>query len=254
MNTIIPEKNEDPLELLERCHGYYQRPPGGPLVGYAGRDEKGRQYVGEAYANFAKGERHGPVLKRVAKELLRIYPFLAMDGTGFCAAPEGGKALAVMLAVRTGKSYIFPEKEVIELKTPTSRERSRLFWGRHEPEQGEQWWIVEDVCNNFSTTLEMINLIQGRDARVLGICCFLNRSLKYDAIYRPPPSVSELETMSDGPEYPIYSVVTKPIAEYRQDDPAVTADIAAGNVELKPKNHWAKLEEAMKVARSRDFL
>ena len=128
----------DPLELLKQCNGYYERQPGGPLVGYAGRDAQNRQYVGEVYANFAKAERYGAVLKRVAAALLEKFPEIGSSGAGFCAAPEGGKALAVTLASLTGKEYIFPEKQVTAIKTETSREKSVLAWGRHEPERGEE--------------------------------------------------------------------------------------------------------------------
>lgn len=235
MNTeplkIVP--GEQPLDLLARCGGYYERAGSGPLVGYAGTyGEDKRQYVGEIYANFAKIECRGNALKYVADRLLEQLPFLlSATGDGFCAAPEGGKALAVMLAGITGKDYIFPEKQEIEAKSATSRGKSILVWKRHEPRQGASYWIVEDTCNNFSTTAGLIRLIESRRAIVRGIICFLNRSLKVDGIFAP----------EGGGEYPVYALVTKPIPEYTQDDPHVAADIAAGNVVWKPKDEWDKL-------------
>jgi len=231
MTKINPQPGEDPLAILKRCDGYYERPPGGPLVGYAGRDDQGRQYVGTVYANFAKAERHGDVLDHVADALIKKFGGITLRGDGFCGAPEGGKALAVALATRLGKDYIFPEKQITELKTATSREKSTFVWSRHEPEPGESWWIVEDVCNNFSTTADLVKLIEERGAQVVGIICFLNRSLTINEEYSPEA----------GRALPVRALVRKVIAEYRQDDPVVAADIAAGNVVWKPKNEWARL-------------
>lgn len=231
MKKIRIVVGDDPLEILRRCDGYYERAGKGPLVGYAGRDGQNRQYVGMVYANFAKAERHGNVLMHVADSLVDLYPEIARVGDGFCGAPEGGKALAAVLAATLGRGYIFPEKQVTALKTDTSRERSILVWGRHEPEPGEEWWIVEDVCNNFSTTEDLIKLIEDRGARVLGVVCFLNRSMVVDQAY----------LTKAGSSLPIKALVRKPIAEYTQDEPAVVADVAANNVVWKPKNEWDEL-------------
>src|SRR5438105_1748153 len=105
MKTVAPRNHEDPLEILRRCGGYYECPKDvngqrlGPLVGYAGPDQKGRQYVGDVYVNFAKAERHLPVLRYLAETLAirvgdRTRAAKLQRATGFCAAPEGGKALA----------------------------------------------------------------------------------------------------------------------------------------------------------------
>ena len=222
---------EDPLNILKRCNGYYERPAGGPLVGYAGRDAQGKQYVGTTYANFAKGERHGNVLNHVAAGLIKKFPDIAPSMAGFCGAPEGGKALAVTLATQLMRDYLFPEKQITALKTETSREKSILVWGRHEPEPDEEWWIVEDVCNNFSTTADLIKLIEDSGAKVIGIICFLNRSL----------TIGDKYACADGRVLPVKALVRKPIAEYGQDDPAVIEDIKNGNVVWKPKNEWARL-------------
>ena len=239
MKKIIPIPGESSLETLKRWDGYYERPPGGPLVGYAGRDEQGRQYVGMVYANFAKGERHGGVLAHVVRALAGQFPDIKFSGDGFCGAPEGGKALAEVLAAYLGKGYIFPEKQVTALKTETSREKSKLVWGRHEPESGESWWIVEDVCNNFSTTNELIKLIESSETHVAGVICFLNRSLTIEEEYTTSTEHGLPLTL------PVRTLIRKKIAEYCQDDPAVAGDIAAKNIVWKPKNEWSRLREAM---------
>ncbi len=76
VQLFAPEDNglkiRDPLALVERCGGYYKCPKDpsgkrlGPLVGYAGRDAQGRQFVGDEYFNFAKAERHSPILGYLA--------------------------------------------------------------------------------------------------------------------------------------------------------------------------------------------
>ncbi|MFA5745204.1 MAG: hypothetical protein WC887_03255 [Candidatus Paceibacterota bacterium] len=247
MQTIIPRQGETPLDVLVKCGGYYQCPKDasgkrlGPLVGYAGRDEEGRQFVGDVYVNFAKAERHLPVLESLACELYdsRLLSLMNSDlhakVTGFCGAPEGGKALAVELASISGKQYIFPEKKVTTAATPNSREISKLVFDRHEPDEGDFWWITEDVCNNFSTAGTMVALIESFGARVVGIVCFLNRSLEVEFEYSP----------RSGLVLPVLSLVRKKIDQYRQDDPTVADDVRAGNVVWKPKNEWGKLAEAM---------
>ncbi len=248
MKTIQPIKGEPWLELLARCGGYYKCPRDthgdrlGPLVGYAGKYDGEHQWVGDIYANFAKAERHSPVLRHIADQILfqltRVAGDSLFSSAGFCGAPEGGKALAVKLAdyCAEGKQYIFPEKRVKKAKTETSREVSELVFDRHEPYPGEQWWIVEDVCNNFSTTATLVSLIEQFGASVAGVVCFLNRSVDVDNEYVVRP----------GLVLPVLSLVRARIMEYRQDDPAVLEDIQNGNVVWKPKNEWPRLEEAMK--------
>lgn len=242
MKTITPVHRERPIDTLARCDGYYECPKDasgkrwGPLAGYAGRDEKGRQYVGDVYVNFAKAERHLPVLRNFAEKLTfkLDHKMHLLNATGFCGAPEGGKALAVMLANYSGMQYIFPEKKVTVAATPDSREISKLIFDRHEPDEGDLWWITEDVCNNFSTTKTMVDLIESFGARVAGIVCFLNRSLEVESEYRPSP----------GLVLPVVSLVRQKIDQYTQDDPAVVEDVRASNVVWKPKNDWDRLVAA----------
>jgi orotate phosphoribosyltransferase len=237
------------LDILRLLGGYYCCPKDengkrlGPLVPYAGRDEQGRQYVGDEYANFAKAERRIPVLRsfaeplsvQIRKVLNRVVGGYEYLGGGYCGAPLGGNALAEMLADIHKRGYIFPEKKVVALPTETSREKAELVWGRHEPEEHEGWVIVEDVCNNFSTTLEMVNLIESRGAQVLAIACFLNRSTKVDTVYSPRP----------GLELPVIALVRRRMNEWQQDHPYVADDVKSGNVVWKPKNEWSKLADAM---------
>ena len=231
------------LSMLKKCDGYYQCPKDsdgrrlGPLVGYAGRYGDNMQYVGEDYYDFARAERYGSVLQFFADEIVKVAEVSHrrnLHGSVFCGAPEGGKALACALSRSAFGEYIYPEKKVIAPATRDSREITSLDFGRHEPEPGSCVWIVEDVCNNFSTTKEMVALIQSREARVEGILCFLNRSTQFDTEYD-----------CDGLQLPVIALVRKPTPQYTQDDPFVALDIKRRNVVWKPKNKITKLIECM---------
>ena len=238
--------SKSPLDILRACRGFYRRPEDangkgiGPLVAYAGKDKKGRNYVGRVYANFAMAEEHGDVLKHFANLLIATSPeAICHRCVGFCGAPEGGKALATALAIETGLGYIYPEKLVTVAKTDKSREESDLVFSRHEPKSDETWWLVEDVCNSFSTTEKLIALIESYGAKVGGILCFLNRSSTIREGFTYKQFV---------PPLPIFAVVRESFDQFEQDDPSVADDVSAKNVVWKPKNDWAKLEAAMEQA------
>lgn len=248
------------LETLRRCGGFYERPtsPGtgeeiGPLVGYAGTyfDEQGKelQYVGKVYANFAMAELHSNVLKFFATGLLiRLSKVINLESIdALVGAPIGGYSLADALGFSLSDAQMVKaEKMVIAPKTETSREKSKLIFNRHGIENGWKCVIVEDVCNNFSTTGELVQLIRARGGEVIAIACFLNRSLKVDDEF-----ICKIDETPGGNRaigIPVASVVRKPIPEYRQDDPEVARDILAKNVVWKPKNEWHRLASAMQGA------
>ena len=158
----------------------------------------------------------------------------------FCGAPIGGYSLADALGSCNDIPSIKAEKKVVALATATSREKSKLVFARHGVESGLGYVIVEDVCNNFSTTEELIALICSGGGKVLAIACFLNRSLTVESFY--------CSTASSSHPIPVISLVREPINEWKQDDPAVAEDIAKGNVVLKPKDQWDRLMKATKVA------
>lgn len=244
------------LETLGNCGGFYSCPKDpdgrrlGSLVGYAGKyeapDGSQKQWVGDIYANFAKAEMRSNVLEFFAKRLaykmesnLILDARLSVDDVNvFCGAPIGGYALATALGINTGIDVIKAEKKVIALATSTSREKSELVFSRHSVEVALRYVIVEDVCNNFSTTEQLIQLICSGGGHVAAILCFLNRSLAVDSFYYST-------TMSR--RVPVVSLVRLPINEWKQDDPAVADDIAKGNVVWKPKDEWNRLMEAMKA-------
>ena len=184
----------------------------GPLVGYAGKDAEGRQYVGDIYVNFARAERRPALLQVFARRLLDLARSrgIDIDGVaGFIGAPEGGKAFAYQLALEAGKGYIYPEKKIIAAASATARESSDMVFSRHEPEPGERWFIVEDVCNNFSTTAKLVAEIEGYGASVAGILCFLNRSETVGQTYEPRP----------GQVLPVVAVVQQTLRAIRPGRP-----------------------------------
>jgi len=236
------------LETLGNCGGFYSCPKGpngarlGPLVGYAGKyngpDGQKKQYVGDVYVNFAKAEIHPNVLMFFARCLATKLnkEIQTFNINTFCGAPIGGYALATTLSIITDISAIKAEKKVTALATETSREKSKLFFGRHEIESGKDYVIVEDVCNNFSTSEELIALIKSAGGNVIAIACFLNRSLTVDHFYH---------SLTASCEIPVVSLVRLQINQWQQDNPDVVKDIEKGNVIWKPKDEWGSLAEVM---------
>ncbi len=254
----------DHLETLRRCNGYYTCPKGldghriGPLVGYAGKyvgpDGKTKlQYVGDVYANFVKAEPHSNVLMHFGRclgEKLSELPGFEMQDLVFCGAPIGGYDLARTLAFHFDVDAIKAEKKVTEAETPSSKEKAELRFSRHNVEEGDRVVVAEDVCNNFSTTHELVGNILLAKAKVMAIVCFLNRSLTVDSVYNPGEfrlangQVMETEKL----EIPVVSLVRLPIDEWRQDDPAVAEDVAKNNVVWSAKVGWDRLMAAMQAA------
>jgi len=241
----LVELADDPLETLRLCGGYYTCPKDedgkrlGPLVGYAGKykSEDGSEYqwVGDIYANFAKAEVYPHVLRDYAEKLSHACSYADV----FCGAPIGGYSFADMLGFVCDRRVVKAEKKVTALATADQREQSEVIFSRHELRSGDCVAIVEDVCNNFSTTDKLISLILQSGGSVVGIVCLLNRSLEVKDEYQ-----SKLIAVS----IPVVSLVRMPIPECRQDDLEVAGDIASGNIVWKPKDEWPRLMAAMVAA------
>jgi adenine/guanine phosphoribosyltransferase-like PRPP-binding protein len=238
----------DHLETLRGCGGFYRCPKDlngqrlGPLVGYAGKytalDGTQKQWVGDVYVNFAMADEYPYILRHYAECICATEMFrsASCDIDVFCGAPLGGYGLAQMLGLVDDHRVIKAEKKVIALATKDQREQSEVVFARHQIEAGAGVVIVEDVCNNFSTTDQLIKLIEKLGGRVVAIACFLNRSLGFGKTYTPASSAISI---------PVISLVLMPIQEYRQDDPEVADDIANGNVVWKSKDEWLRLMAAM---------
>lgn len=238
VRDLINHFGSNPLQLLAALDGFYECPCDlsgkrlGALVGYAGRyscADQDLQYVGEVYANFAQAEQWPEVMDYYADMLISQFS-VVLEGCTFCGMPMGGLAFAQALARRALGRFIFAEKKVVALATATSRERSKLFLGRHQVRAGEQVVLCEDVVNNFSTTNKGVLLVESMGAEVVAIAAMLNRSLDVKDTFH-----------HIGGDISVVASVYKPFAEYRQDDPLVADEVAKGNVVWKPKDEWDKL-------------
>lgn len=146
----------------------------------------------------------------------------------FLGAPMGGLATAFVLADTLRGDFAFAEKKVTAVTTIQSREESKLILNRHELFPGSRIIVVEDVCNNFSTTEQIKKLVEEVGCQLFGIACLLNRS-----------------EATEWNGVPVVSLMHIPTAQWRQDDPAVAEDVAKGNVAWKPKAEWPKLQVVM---------
>lgn len=226
------------IATLRNCDGVYECPMDkddnalGTLVGYAGTyegpDGKLLNYVGFVYYNVGKGDQWPHIVEHWARthaqRLAGLNPDLLV------AAPMGGISYMSVLKQALGCRGIFAEKKVIETAKDGQREKSKLILGRYEVNLGDRVVIVEDIINNFSTTNDMIKLIEAAGGIVVALTCIINRSDK---------TCWEM----DGRKIPVISLQHRPTPQYRQDDPAVARYIAVKNVVMKPKDRWNTLKD-----------
>jgi Phosphoribosyl transferase domain. len=223
----IFEKRRDYLDIARQRDAYYERIGNSPLVGYAGKyngpDGQKLQFVGFAYINVAKLEEcPADDLDFIGTELAdkaRAKLGQLSKKTVLVAAPVGGYALSIDLGRKLKCRTIKAEKKVTKVGIEGQRDETKLVLDRHELSESDEVIIVEDVCNNFSTTLDLIRLVESFGAKVIAIVCYLNRSPDYDFVYNP-----------SGTEYniPIIPLVRQIIAEFKQDAPEVMEDIKKG--------------------------
>lgn len=239
MSLVTPRTTDrNYLAVLRECGGYYECPKDasgrrlGPLIAFTGRYAHGKQWVGEVYYNLAAVEEDPPVLNYFALDLARKI-LTVMPGKPFdtiVGIPQGGVLLGLFVASQLGCRYYYPEKEVTELRSATSREKSKLVWGRHELRPGMRVVVIEDIFNNFSSTRKTLSLVQETGAKLVALAGAFNRS-KQD----------QWEGL------PVISLLHLPTDQYRQDDPYVADDLAQGNVVWDPKPEWEKLMAAMEA-------
>lgn len=234
------KKQFDLLRLLEMCDGYYKSPEDngrilGPLVAYAGTyqtEEGPKNYVGAEYFNFARAETHPPVRQAFAETISSAIEVSILEPVDVVlGAPMGGIMLATAVGDVLGIETIFAEKIVTALadKKKGTKEESHLVINRHDLFPGKNVVIIEDVCNNFSTTEKLKTLIAENLCNLVGIACAFNRSNKI-----------EWEGI------PVASGLFIPTKQYRQDDPEIAGLVASGNIVWKPEAEWFRLKQAMK--------
>ncbi|MEK7150688.1 MAG: phosphoribosyltransferase family protein [Patescibacteria group bacterium] len=242
--TIVPN---DPFETLRLADGYYETPERdgkffGPLVGYAGKydapDGSKKQKVGKAYLNFVRAEQEPALLRYYAQGIAEKLHRERISIDAFLGAPMGGIKLATVIADIMGVRSIFAEKVVTRVATESQREESKLVLGRYEIDKNDHIVIVEDVCNNFSTAAELIDLIRISQGFTAGIACAFNRSDNLRIVAHEPYMV-----------VPVVSFAYKPTKQYTQEEPWVAEAIQTVGLVTKPKHEWQRLEEAMRLFR-----
>lgn len=234
----------DVLATLRNCGGVYECPMGEqgpltPLVGYAGQyeaDGKLLNYVGCVYYNVAKGDQWPHIARHWAT--LHAERFLVAAPDLLVAAPMGGISYMSVLKQHLGCRGVFAEKKVTRAAEVGRREESKLVFGRYDVCSGDRVILIEDIVNNFSTTKQMVEMVEIAGGEVVGIACIINRSDQ--TVYR----VDEHEPIV------VISLLHKPTPQYRQDHPAVAEHIAAGNIVMKPKERWDELMAKEAAART----
>ncbi|MEN9562416.1 MAG: hypothetical protein RIR73_660 [Chloroflexota bacterium] len=236
MESIIPLQRDTLLELGKRCNAVYVCPKDGsvrkgPLVAYAGKDDLGRNLVGDFYFNFRRIEVHPQVVlayaQRVHDQLCRSGLIHTFDTV--CGIPQGGRSFGQMLALVASKRFAYADKKP---KPTEAGKKQEYTWdlSQFDFEQGERIALAEDVYNNFQNTDNTLAEINSTGAKVVLLVGALNRSPKYSTTYKGLPVITSIR---------------EPYPEYNQDDPAVATDIAAGKLELEVKKNWARLVAAM---------
>lgn len=236
---------DDPIETLKNCQGYYESPKDqqgnyyiGPLVGYAkkyqNQDDIEKNMVGFIYLNFAKAEEYPAVRSWFAELIIEEMVYKGIKPNCILGAPMGGLFLATDIGRKLDCRTIFAEKivTVAENKLSGVRESSALSVQRHSILPGDRVVIVEDVVNNFSSSQELIGLIEAAGAKVVAILAAFNRS-----------GVSKIDHESN--TIPVISTFNVQLDQYTQEDPKVIDLVVTGNLILKPKLEWEKLEAAM---------
>lgn len=230
------------IQVLKSCDGFYESPRDqtgkilGPIVAYAGKykmaDGQKKQWVGPEYFNFSKVEQNPDARNYFARILVSCsFEYFYKPPDLIVGMPMGGILLASDIGRLLRSRTIFAEKKIIALADSAKglKETSELIIERHEIRSGDRVGIVDDVCNNFSTTEKAIELIKRAGGEFLCIFCAIDRSVETKGLSK----------------YPILSASRRPSEQYRQDDPVVADLIAEGKIVWKPKQQWEALKAAM---------
>ena len=230
----------DPFQILREYGAVYDSPVKdghrvGPMVMYAGIDPKTKKnFVGYIYFNIARAEQPFKVRQYFSNLISR----LIIDEVGtpdtIISAPMGGITFGVSIANILQAESAFLEKIVTVPGDLLQgiKEKSKLALKRHKIEPKARVVIMEDVCNNFSTTNQMIKEINQAGAEVIAIACIFNRS--------------ELTHWNN---IPVIAAIDEPNPEYTQDDPEVLAFLASGGTICSDvKAQWNNLQKIMNNA------
>lgn len=209
-------------------------------MAYAGKDDDGRNYVGEIYFNFRKVERHLPAVKAFVQAVIVKLGDSELLGSfdTVIGIPNGGRTFGQDLASMLCKRFAYPEKKA----KPTQQGMKQEYeWdlSQFEFEPRERVAVVEDIFNNFQNTDSTLEQIAATGAEVVLLAGALNRSPIYRELYTPKKGVFA------GKPLPVIASISQPYPEYKQDDPEVVGDVQAGRVEFEVKKNWAQLQRLM---------
>jgi orotate phosphoribosyltransferase len=230
--------SEKPLDTAYRLKAFYRsvqdKATGewlGPVVGYA----SGR--VGRVFFNYAVLEIFPHINKRFANLIVE-----ELDREGIlglidvvCALPMGGMKLSEAVGTVSDSRTVFLEKEVLEMKNDTAREKSRLVALRHDIEPGLRYILGEDVANRRTSMLEAGNLIEAGGGKVVGAFCFLDRAMDQSSSF----------TLAGGTVVPIVPLIRRPFDDFSPEDPMMVEEAAQNSFIPKPKENWRPLAAFM---------
>lgn len=245
MSPISRRRNESLMTMCKRCDAVYicLKVDGvrrGPLVAYAGKDEQGRNLVGDIYFNFRRVECHPEAVMAFAQAAFdRLCDRELLDSFDtVCGIPQGGRTFGQMLALVADKRFVYADKK----PKPTEPGRKQEYsWdlSQFEFEQGERVAIAEDVFNNFQNTDCSLAEIAAFGVNVTLLVGAFNRSPLFGKFYEPKSGPFA------GEQIPVVASIREAFPEYRQDDPEVAEDIKNGRLELEVKKHWPDIMTMM---------
>ncbi|MFZ4632115.1 MAG: orotidine 5'-phosphate decarboxylase / HUMPS family protein [Patescibacteria group bacterium] len=227
----------EPLDVLKRFAAYYISPKDeagnfvGPLVAYAGDyffapGQAAHNYVGFEYFNFAKVESRADSRNYFASKIIAELYAVGLEEYSevFLGAPMGGIMLATEIGGILNKKTIFAEKKVVVAASGSQKEVSEQVIKRHDLNSEDRVVIVEDVCNNFSTTAKLKVEIEKHGGFLKAIVCAINRS-----------GVNEWNGI------PVISALFIPTQQFTQEANEVVEFISRGEISWNPKQDWESL-------------
>ncbi|MDO8620593.1 MAG: hypothetical protein Q7R64_04580 [bacterium] len=249
MTIITPSGGDSLEELAKACNALYLCPKDadgkrlGPLVPYAGKGPDGKNLVGDVYFNFRRIEEYPLVVESFAEQLLSklLSPTRELTFDTVCGIPHGGRTLGQAFARVAKRRFVYADKVPIPTE---SGKKQEYVWdlSQFSFEQGESLLVMEDVINNLQNTDKTLEEIAKTGATVVYLGAGLNRSPFADKSYTPKTGLYANHVL------PIVCAIRNPFPEYTQDDPAVSEDIAKGNIEWEVKKNWRRLVQAMNRA------
>lgn len=231
------------VETFDECGAFYIRKEGTnmPFVEVAKTysvDAEERHYVSNQYLNFREALKNLRVLEILAQRM--VEKLAGLSTTKFFGAPTGGCGLAKRISeIRNQQQGGGLNTSINTWKTRFNEESDGIDYQSDQINDGDKIVLVEDVCNQFSTTKEILRLFkkQEKKVKIVTVICILNRSENIENILK----------ITDYPDdIPVIYLERMPTVIYKQEDNCVAKAVTAGTKIIKnPKENWKELKEAM---------